>query len=57
MLLRHVIRYVAAQSVDQAILHSVCAIAERTEVAIASCPEGKAFVPFLRERIGSRKVA
>ncbi len=57
MLLRHVIRYVVAESVDRVILHSVGAIAERVEVAVASCPEGNAFVPFLSERIGSRKVA
>jgi hypothetical protein len=57
MLLRHIIRYVAIERVDRAILHSVGAIAERAEVAIASCPEGKAFVPFLRERIGLRRVA
>ena len=57
MLLRHVIRYVAAESVDRAILRSVGAIAESAQVAVASCPEGKAFVPFLSERIGLRKVA
>ena len=57
MLLRHIIRYVAAERVDRAILHAVGAIAESAQVAVASCPEGKAFVPFLRERIGSRKVA
>jgi hypothetical protein len=57
ILLRHVIRYVAAERADRAILDLVAAIAERTEVAIASCPEGRAFVPFLVERIGSRKVA
>ncbi len=57
MLLRHIIRYVVVESIDRAILRSGGAIAERVEVAIASCPEGNAFVPFLSARVGLRKVA
>ena len=50
----HVVRYVALDCVDRAILATLGAIAARASVALASCPEGEAFLPFLGEKIGFR---
>lgn len=50
-LLRHVVRYVAIPSIDQAILRLVCRTCERMKVVTAICPEGDAFIPFLKERL------
>lgn len=52
LLTRHVIRYVAIESVDRAILDVIRRICERTCVANAACPEGPAFVPFLGAAMG-----
>ncbi len=43
----HVIRYVAVESIDRAVLGLLCSVAARVDVKLASCPEGKAFIPFL----------
>jgi hypothetical protein len=50
-LARHVVRYLALESIEPVILELVGRICERTSVATAACPEGDAFVPFLEERI------
>jgi hypothetical protein len=50
----HVVRYVALDRVDRAILATLGAIAERASVTLASCPEGEAFLPFLGEKNGFR---
>jgi hypothetical protein len=54
-LLRHVVRYVPIESADDAILNAIGGIAARAQVAVASCPEGEAYLPFLRETIGIRR--
>jgi hypothetical protein len=51
----HVVRYVALDFVDRAILATLGAVAERAPVTLASCPEGEAFLPFLGEKIGFRR--
>jgi hypothetical protein len=55
VLARHVVRYVALEKVDRAILKTLAAIAGRAVVTLASCPDGEAFLPFLGERIGLRR--
>lgn len=50
-LLRYVVRYVAIRSVDHAILRLVCQVCERARVVTAVCPDGDAFVPFLKEQL------
>ncbi|MFI5315201.1 MAG: hypothetical protein ACHQ6T_05850 [Myxococcota bacterium] len=46
-LARHVVRYLALESIEPVILELVRRVCERTSVATVACPEGDAFVPFL----------
>ena len=50
-LARHVVRYVAIEPISRAILRVIGRICEAARVATAACPEGEAFVPFLRDAI------
>lgn len=56
-LARHVVRYVAVDEVERATLRLLCLVCERTRVAIAFCPEGDRFIPFLEESLRSRRGA
>lgn len=47
----HIVRYVALDSIEPAVLALVGRVCERACVVTAACPEGEAFVPFLAERI------
>ncbi len=51
-LARHVVRYVAVERIDRSVLDLLCSLGERAPVRLASCPEGNAFVPFLRRQLG-----
>ncbi|PYQ09607.1 MAG: hypothetical protein DMH00_12675 [Acidobacteria bacterium] len=48
VLSRHAVRYVTVDRIDRAVLDLLCAIGERAGVWLASCPEGEAFIPFLK---------
>lgn len=43
----HVVRYLALDRVERAILQLLGRVCESVQVATAACPEGDAFVPFL----------
>jgi hypothetical protein len=47
----HVVRYLAVESVEPAILGLLARVCERVPVATAACPEGEAFIPFLEQRL------
>ncbi len=53
----HVVRYVAIEKIDRAVLGLLCSISERVAVKLASCPEGDAFIPFLRGKLRIEKEA
>jgi len=50
-LARHVARYVNRPATDAAILSVLGAVCERVQVFDVACPEGSAFIPFLREAL------
>jgi hypothetical protein len=50
-LARHVVRYLALESIEPVILELVRRVCERASVATAACPEGDAFVPFLERSL------
>jgi hypothetical protein len=47
----HVVRYLAVERIDRAVLGLLCSVAARVDVRLASCPEGERFIPFLRTRL------
>jgi hypothetical protein len=49
----HVVRYACLPLVERAILTTLAAIARSTPIQRARCPEGDAFVPFLRAGLGA----
>ena len=50
-LARHVVRCVAIEEIDRAILDLVCSISARVAVNLVSCPEGNEFIPFLERQL------
>jgi hypothetical protein len=57
ILARHVIRYVGLESVERAVFDLLCSIGASFDVKLASCPDGDAFIPFLREKLWIEEVA
>jgi hypothetical protein len=47
----HVVRYAAIERIERAILDLICSLGARVAVKRASCPEGDAFIPFLRGKL------
>jgi hypothetical protein len=50
-LLRHVVRYLAEPRLERALFSAAAEVARRAPVEEARCPEGAAFVPFLKRRL------
>ena len=53
----HVVRYVAVERIDRAVLGLLCSIGSCADVKLASCPEGDEFISFLTGKLRFEKNA